>query len=95
MPVRPAPPPLIPGWGLGRAAAHADALRGMHVTTAPEPERGRAHARLQAAIEAVGRLDPERPSAAERLDAELGPEFARTLVFALSGGTRRTCVEAA
>ena len=68
----------------------------MHVTTAPEPERGRAHARLQADIDALGRLDPARPSAAERLDDELGPALARTLVFALTGGVRRSCaVEAA
>ena len=78
------------------AVAPADGLRGMHVTTPPEPERGRAHARLQAAIEAVGRLDPGRPPAAERLDDELGPALARTLVFALTGGSRRRCeVEAA
>jgi hypothetical protein len=68
----------------------------MHVTTAPEPERGRAHARLQADLEALGRLDPVRKSAAERLDDELGAPLARTLVFALSGGVRRRCeVEAA
>lgn len=87
---------MIPGWGLGRPGAAADAFRGMHVTAAPEPERGRAHARLQAEIDALGRLDPARPSAAERLDAELGPALARTLVFALSGGVRPRCaVEAA
>jgi hypothetical protein len=68
----------------------------MHDTTAPEPERRRALARLQADIDALGRLDPERPSAAERLDAELGPALARKLVFALSGGVRRSCaIEAA
>ena len=77
-------------------SAPADALRGMPVTTPPEPQRGRAHARLQAAIDAVARLDPDRPSAVERLDDELGPALARTLVFALSGGARRGCeVEAA
>jgi hypothetical protein len=78
------------------ASARADALCGMHVITPPEPERGRAHARLQAAIDAVGRFDPDRPSAVERLDDELGPALARTLVFALTGGVRRGCeVEAA
>jgi hypothetical protein len=74
----------------------ADALHGMHVTTPAEPRRGRAHARLAAEIDALDRLDPARPTAAERLDAELGPELARTLVFALTGGVKRRCaVEAA
>jgi hypothetical protein len=68
----------------------------MHVTTAPEPERGRDHARLQAALDALGQLDPARKPASERLDDELGPALARTLVFALTGGIRRRCeVEAA
>jgi hypothetical protein len=81
---------------MARSRTTADALGGMHVTTAPEPERGRAYARLQADLDAVGRLDPERRPAAERLDDELGPELARTLVFALTRGVRRRCaVEAA
>jgi hypothetical protein len=58
----------------------------MNVTAAA---RGRAHARLLADIEAVGRLDPDRPSAAERLDQKLGRAYARKLVFALSSGGRR------
>jgi len=76
----------------------ADGLGGMHVTTAPEPGRGRAHARLLADIAFLGGLDPERPSAAQRLDEELGPELASRLVRALTGraGSRRQCeVEAA
>ena len=32
-------------------------------------------------------LDPDSPSARERLDDLLGPELARKLVFALSGGS--------
>jgi hypothetical protein len=69
----------------------ADGLGGMFVTTAPEPGRGRAHARLLADIAFLGGLDPERPSAAQRLDEALGPELARRLVAALSGraGARR------
>jgi hypothetical protein len=31
-------------------------------------------------------FDPERPSARERLDAELGAELAHKLVFALTSG---------
>lgn len=33
----------------------------------------------------VGCLDPEKPSARERLDEVLGPELAHMLVFALAG----------
>jgi hypothetical protein len=71
----------------------ADGLRGMHVSTAPEPGRGRAHARLLADIAFLGGLDPERPSAAQRLDDALGPELAQRLVGALAGraGSRRQC----
>jgi hypothetical protein len=81
--------------GMQRAA---DGLCGMHVSTAPEPGRGRAHARLLADIAFFGGLDPDRPSAAQRLDEALGPELAHRLVTALSGraGARRQCsVEAA
>ncbi len=60
----------------------------MHVT-APEPARGRGHARLQAHIDAFDRLYRERPPALERLEQELGPELAHKLVFALSGAGRR------
>ena len=31
-------------------------------------------------------LDPEAPTARERLEEQLGPELARKLVFGLSGG---------
>jgi ABC-type lipoprotein export system ATPase subunit len=34
-------------------------------------------------------LDPDTPTAAERLEQELGHELAHKLVFALSGGSRR------
>ncbi len=56
----------------------------MHVTTAPEPERGRAHARLQADLDRVGALDPGRRPASERLAEALGAELARRLVCTLS-----------
>jgi hypothetical protein len=51
----------------------------MHVTTAPEPERGRALARLQADLAKLAALDPDRPTAAERLEQLLGSELAATL----------------
>ena len=56
----------------------------MHVTTAAE--RGRALARLQTHLEALDRLDPDRPTAADRLAEALGPELAHMLVFALASG---------
>jgi hypothetical protein len=65
-------------------AGTADDLCGMHVTTAPEPERGRAHARLLAHIARLGALDPGRRPAGERLADALGAELARTLVCSLS-----------
>jgi hypothetical protein len=37
----------------------------------------------------VRSLDPDAPTARERLDAALGPELARKLVFALSAGAPR------
>jgi hypothetical protein len=37
----------------------------------------------------VQSLDPDAPTARERLDAALGPELARKLVFALSAGAPR------
>jgi hypothetical protein len=52
----------------------------------PQPQRGRAHARLQAHLEGLDRLDPDRSSASERLVLALGSELARTLVSA--GGRR-------
>ena len=76
----------------------ADVFRGMHVTTAPDSGRGRAHARLLADIAFMGGPDPERLSAAQRLDDALGPDLARRLVTALTGrgGASRSCqVEAA
>jgi hypothetical protein len=78
----------------------ADYSDGMHVTTAPDSARGQAHARLLAHIETLGGLDPDRPSAAERLHQALGPELASRLVGALSGragAASRSChdVEAA
>ena len=33
-------------------------------------------------------LDPDAPTARERLDEALGPDLARKLVFALCGGSR-------
>ena len=33
-------------------------------------------------------LDPDSPTARERLDETLGPDLARKLVFALSSGTK-------
>jgi hypothetical protein len=33
-------------------------------------------------------LDPDSPTARERLDEALGPDLAKKLVFALSSGTR-------
>jgi hypothetical protein len=58
----------------------------MNVTTAPQPERGRAHARLHAHLDALDRLDPDRPTAIERLVEAIGAEFARKLLLALSAG---------
>lgn len=47
--------------------------------TRAHDESGRAGSpadRLLLDLLALGRLDPERPTAAERLDAELGPDLA-------------------
>lgn len=66
----------------------ADELRGMLVTTAPEPERGRAHARLLADLDSLDRLATDRCGAAERLVDALGSELAHKLVFALTRGGR-------
>jgi hypothetical protein len=78
-----------------RGGAGADDLVGMHVTTAPEPGRGRAAARLHTDLQALARLDPDRPTAAERLEEALGPDLARMLVFALSRGGRVRAAAAA
>jgi hypothetical protein len=59
----------------------------MFVTTAPAPARGRTgDARLRADLDAVSRLDPDRPSASARLEQALGRDFARRLVSALTRG---------
>jgi hypothetical protein len=68
----------------------------MHETTAPEPERGRAHTRLLADLQRLAALDPERPTAGERLREALGPDLSDKLLFAFaSGGARRAYVAAA
>lgn len=71
-----------------------DDVCGMPVTTAPEPERGRAHARLLADLDSFDRLATDRCGAAERLVDALGAELAHKLVFALTRGGR-TAAEAA
>jgi hypothetical protein len=76
---------------MSAAAADADDVDGMNVTTAPGPERGRAGARLQTHLDALARLDPVRPSAAERLENALGVELAQKLVFALAGSGDSRC----
>lgn len=70
--------------------APADDVRGMPFTTAPEPGRSRAHLRLCTDLETLGRLDPERTSAANRLETVLGGDLARRLVGALTKTGRPT-----
>ena len=68
----------------------------MHDTTAPEPERGRAYARLLADLQRLAALDPDRPTACERLREALGPDLAGKLLFAFApGAARRACDVAA
>jgi ubiquinone biosynthesis protein UbiJ len=59
----------------------------MHVTAANGRRSG--DARLLDHLRALDRLVEERPPAAERLERELGQELARTLVAALTRGSRR------
>jgi len=44
---------------------------------------------LELLLAHVNSLDPDAPTARERLDVALGPELARKLVFALSAGAPR------
>jgi hypothetical protein len=67
----------------------------MHVTTGPEPGRGRAHARLLFSLARLEALDPGRATARERLEAELGPDLTRKLLFALAPGSVLRPCEAA
>lgn len=69
---------------MSNGVAAADALRGMHGTTAPDPARGSGHTRLHADIASLGRLDPDRLPAADRLQTALGGELAQRLVHALT-----------
>jgi hypothetical protein len=55
--------------------------------TAVPPKRGGRGLALLAAH--CASLDPDAPSARARLDAALGVELARKLVFALCSGSRR------
>jgi hypothetical protein len=65
----------------------------MHVT--PPNGRRPGDARLLDHLRALDRLAEERLPASERLERELGPEFARTLVAALTrAGGRRVDVAA-
>lgn len=65
----------------------------MHVT--PPNGRRPGDARLLDHLRALERLAEERQPASERLERELGPELATTLVAALTrGGVRRVGVAA-
>jgi hypothetical protein len=56
----------------------------MHASTTPH-DGGRGIALLLRHVDALDRLAEQRPSAFDRLAAELGVELARMLVSALSG----------
>jgi hypothetical protein len=67
----------------------------MHVTTALQEGRGRAHARLLFSLARLEALDPGRATALERLEAELGPELTQKLLRALAPAARRRPCDAA
>ena len=92
--LRPKATPSIPERGITSAGGDADAQCGMQGTATPTSEWGSGDARLHADILSLGRLDPDRESAAARLQTALGDELAQRLVSALARGARR-CVNAA